>query len=75
MRGNTLRPFVPLCRGKVGEWEFPGLENQMFWSPPDCVQSSGPDQGRKMHLIHKDANLKPYRIQLFWVAPAAGTGV
>ena len=49
----------------VGEWEFPGTDSQMFWSPPEC--------GAR-HIIHKDADLKPFRVQIHYRAPPAGTG-
>ena len=49
----------------VGNWEFPGADKQIFWSPPECGST---------HIIHKDANLKPLRAQLFFRAPPKGTG-
>ena len=49
----------------VGEWEFPGTDSQTFWSPPEC--------GSK-HIIHKDADLKPFRVQIHYRAPPKGTG-
>ena len=50
----------------VGAWEFPGSgAEQPMWSPPDCGRT---------HAIHKDASLKPLRLQLFYRAPPKGTG-
>lgn len=60
--------FVTAVDGEgryVGNWEFPGETQHMFWSPPECGST---------HLIQKDANLKPLRIQLFFRAPEEGTG-
>jgi len=48
-----------------GNWEFPGTAKQIFWSPPECGST---------HIIHKDANLKPLRAQLYFRAPPKGTG-
>ena len=49
----------------VGEWKFPGTSEQKFWSPPECGSN---------HVIHRDASQKPLQSQLFFQAPAAGTG-
>jgi len=46
----------------------------MFWSPPDCIEARGASRNKKMHIIHKNADLKPYVVQLHFVAPPAGTG-
>jgi hypothetical protein len=48
----------------VGHWNFPGTSNQLFWSPPECGSS---------HIIHKNAELKPFRAQLYFQAPDEGT--
>ena len=49
----------------VGTFEYPGTDAQSFWAPPECGET---------HLIHRDANHKPLRAQLFWRAPPQGTG-
>jgi hypothetical protein len=61
---NKMNPRLLQCR-YVGEWELGGEEQQMFWHPPECGAT---------HIIHKDANLKPLRVQLFFRAPETNTG-
>eukprot|EP00040_Diaphanoeca_grandis_P016032 m.82506 g.82506 ORF g.82506 m.82506 type:complete len:1642 (+) comp25523_c0_seq1:122-5047(+) len=52
----------------VGSWDFPGTDQQLFWSPtgrgPMCDAS----------LLHTNADEKPYNVELNFVTPAQGTG-